>query len=87
MNEAKIRAWVRLIKAGRKTLEDVPEELRDAVAGRWKDNPKLFTDCGKPRGFQPVQAPALARAFLMPCDTCGNLYPSEKKEAQTCQSS
>ncbi len=32
MNEAKIRIWVRLIKAGRKTLEDVPEDLREAVA-------------------------------------------------------
>lgn len=31
MNDALIRTWVRLIKAGRKTLEDVPAKLRSAV--------------------------------------------------------
>lgn len=31
MNSALVRTWVRLIKAGRKTLEDVPANLRDAV--------------------------------------------------------
>ena len=31
MNDALVRTWVRLIKAGRKTLEDVPAKLRDAV--------------------------------------------------------
>ena len=31
MTTAQVRVWVRLIRAGRKTLEDVPEPLREEV--------------------------------------------------------
>lgn len=31
MSNPAIRTWVRLIKAGRKTIDDVPASLRDAV--------------------------------------------------------
>lgn len=31
MNDALVRTWVRLIRAGRKTIDDVPSKLRQAV--------------------------------------------------------
>jgi hypothetical protein len=31
MSSAQARTWARLIRAGRKTIDDVPEALRDEV--------------------------------------------------------